>query len=392
MVSILIDNASIVTPIEAFDRGAVVIEGGVIQAVGDISDKSLPQIRIDGINCLLVPGFIDLQLNGGFGHDFTADPTTIWSVAQRLPELGVTAFLPTIITSPLQTIEHAKSVLASGPSVKFKGTQPLGLHLEGPFLNPTKKGAHNLEYLHLPNINAIRSWSLDKHIRLVTLAPELPNTSELVDQLVSGGVVVSVGHTNATYEEGLAAFDYGVRYGTHLFNAMSSIHHRRPGISAALLADKRLTIGIIPDGVHVHPAMVKLAWDLCGERLNIVTDGMSALGMPPAQYELGDQKVIVSEKNAQLADGTLAGSILPMNAALRNFIVFTGCSVPEAIQTITTTPTQLLGIAHRKGRIAVGYDADILLLTPDLHVKVAIIGGQIVYQNEARILFTEALK
>lgn len=372
---IQITNARILTPTEEM-AGAVMIENGRIHA---IAPSPLPHVEtVDAGGKILAPGFIDLQINGAFGRDFTQNPATIWEVAAGLPRYGVTSFLPTIITSPLETTNEAQRVIDARPS-SFRGAEPLGLHLEGPFLNPGKKGAHNPAYLQRPSLEWVAGWSPERHARLVTLAPELPGATAVIEALTSRGVVVSAGHSLATFAEAEAGFAAGIRYGTHLFNAQSPLHHREPGLPGALLTDERVTIGLIADGVHVHPALVKLVWQAAGSRLTLVTDAMAALGMPPGEYELGDFTVMVDETTCRLPDGTLAGSILSLDTAARNLIAFTGCTLAEALTTVTTIPTRLLGLDGRKGKIAPGYDADLVLLTPDLQVDATIVGGEIVY-------------
>jgi N-acetylglucosamine-6-phosphate deacetylase len=382
---LFITNATIHTPTQRIQRGAVLLDGGRIAAVGPAEHVPSPPDAqvIDADGLLLAPGFIDLQFNGGFGQDFTADPTAIWSVAAGLPRYGVTAFLPTIITSPLEKVAAGQRVVVEGRPTGYRGATPLGLHVEGPFLNPAKKGAHNPNYLRPPSLDAVRDWSPADGVRLVTLAPELPGALEVIEALSSRGVLVSAGHSMATYEQAAAGFDAGIRYGTHLFNAMPSLLHRDPGLPGALLTDERVTVGLIADGIHTHPAVVKLVWQALGPaRLNLVTDAMAALGMPPGQHLLGDFVVTVDGETCRLADGTLAGSILAMDEALRNLLAFTGCSLEEALQTITTTPACAIGLAHERGQIAPGYVADLVLLSPDLHVRGTIVGGELVYAAE----------
>jgi N-acetylglucosamine-6-phosphate deacetylase len=325
-------------------------------------------------------------VNGASGYDFTADPTTIWPVAADLPRFGVTAFLPTIISSPLETVAAAQEILTQAPASGLTGAIPLGLHVEGPFLNPEKKGAHNPGHLRPPDPAKIDGWSPDRGIRLVTLAPELPGALELVTTLIQRGVVVSAGHSNATYAEAQAGLDAGIRYGTHLFNAMPTLHHREPGLVGALLTDPRPTVGLIADGIHTHPSIVRVAWRTLGNtRLNLVTDAMAALGMPPGRHVLGDFRVTVDQTGARLDDGTLAGSVLSLDQALRNLITFSGCSLAEALPTVTTTPAKLLGLADRRGQLAPGFAADLVLLSPELEVVMTVVHGQVAYQMPDQI-------
>ncbi len=377
-----ITNATIHTPGRVIPRGSVVIDGSRIVAAGAAGDVSVASgaTLINAGGMLLVPGFIDLQLNGAFGHDFTADPAAIWRVAAGLPRYGVTAFLPTIITSPLEQVEAGMQVVRDGRPKTFRGAAPLGLHVEGPFLNPKKKGAHNQQYLRPPTLEAVAGWSPASGVRLVTMAPENPGALEVIAGLASRGVVVSTGHSMATYDEAVAGFDAGARYGTHLFNAMPPLGHRDPGLPGALLADDRMTVGFIADGVHTHRSIIALVWRMLGpRRMSLVTDAMAALGMPPGSHRLGEYDVIVDATSCRLADGTLAGSILELDQALRNLLDITGCSLDEALETMTTTPAKLLGLDGERGRIAPGYTADIVLLSSDLRVQTTIASGEIVY-------------
>jgi len=381
-------NATIYTPDTELAGGAVLVDGARIAAVGPAAELPPPQgaERLDARGGIVTPGLIDLQLNGALGDDFTIAPETIWRVAEQLGRWGVTSFLPTIITSPLAQVGKAQEVLAGGPpggsSGGWQGSIPLGLHCEGPFLNPQKKGAHNPEHLRLPSLAAVADWSPQNGVRLVTLAPELPGALPVIEALRGRGVLVSSGHSMATYAQAQAAFAAGARYGTHLFNAMPTLEHREPGLPGALLTAADQTVGIIPDGVHTHPAIVQMAWKMKGpRRLNVVTDAMAALGQPPGRYLLGDQEVTVTAREARLPSGTLAGSILSMDTALRRLIEFTGCSLREALGTITTTPAELLGVGQERGRIAAGAYADLVVLSPDLQVRATVVEGRVVYRS-----------
>jgi N-acetylglucosamine-6-phosphate deacetylase len=379
---LLIRNATVYTPDRRIDGGSVLLDGGTIAAVGTAADVAPPPGArvLDATDLVACPGLVELQFNGGFGHDFTADPARIWEVAAALPRYGVTAFLPTVITSPLETIAAAQQVVTRGRPDRFRGAAPLGLHIEGPFLNPQKKGAHNPRYLRAPDVGVVAGWSPATGVRLVTLAPELPGALPVVALLADRGVLVSAGHSAATFEQAKAGFDAGVRYGTHLFNAMPVLQHREPGLPGALLTDSRPTAGLIADGVHTHPAIVSLAWHALGpRRLNLVTDAMAALGMPPGTHRLGDFDVDVDASSARLADGTLAGSILSLDQALRNLIAMTGCSLQEALPTVTSTAAGAIRADNERGRLAPGLAADVLLLSHDLRVRATIIGGEVVY-------------
>jgi N-acetylglucosamine-6-phosphate deacetylase len=380
-----ITNATIYTPDRVIERGSVLTDRDRITAVGGPGE--VPAVagarQIDASGLTLAPGLIELQLNGAFGHDFTADPSTIWQVAAGMPRYGVTAFLPTIITSPLDQVAAGLRVLTGGPPRGFRGAAPLGLHAEGPFLNPQKKGAHNPKYLRPPAIDAVADWSPASGMRLVTMAPELPGALDVIRTLCARGVVVSTGHSLATYEEALAGFDAGARYGTHLFNAMPSLGHRDPCLPGALLTDDRMTVGFIADGVHTHRSIIDLVWRILGpRRMNLVSDAMAALGMPPGMHRLGDYDVIVDATSCRLTDGgALAGSILEPDRALRNLVEVTGCTLGDALETMTTTPARVLGMEGERGRVAPGFRADMVLLSPDLRVVKTVADGEIVFES-----------
>jgi N-acetylglucosamine-6-phosphate deacetylase len=375
--------SSLLTPKRALKNAAILIEDGKIAAVGPASDVTCPSgaQMMDAHGLIAAPGYIDWQLNGAFGHDYTENPETIWESATRLPEHGVTAFLPTIITSPFEKHAAAIETLKIGVPKDFRGAWPLGLHFEGPFLNPGKKGAHNPIHLRLPSLAETQAWSRQNGVWLVTLAPELPGAHDLIRILRARNVVVSAGHSLATYEEAQMAFEAGVTCATHLFNAMLPLDHRAPGLIAALLNAPHVTVGLIPDGIHVHPEMVALAWRLKGQRgIAIVTDAISALGMPPGKYQLADFSINVDETSVRLDNGTLAGSILRMDAAVRNLMAFTGCSLAEAVTSATANVARLIG-ARRKGSLRPGADGDVVLLSPEAQVMATIVRGQVVYSQ-----------
>ncbi len=327
----------------------------------------------------IAPGFIDLQVNGGFGFDATTDGAAVAEIAARLPATGVTAFLPTLISSPLDAYPPLLRAVAAAAQ-PARGAQILGVHLEGPYLNPQRAGAHNPNYLRAPEARELEVWAGSPLVRLATLAPELPGAGDLIRQLRARGVVVSAGHSAANWAQAVAGFQAGIAWGTHLFNAMSPLAHRAPGLVGALLSSD-VPCGLIADGVHVHPAAVKIAWRAKGARgLTLVTDATAAMGMGAGRYRLGDRDVILDGTSTRLADGTLAGSVLQMDAAIRNGMTFTGCSLAEAITMASTVPARVIGLEH-KGRIAPGYDADLVVLDEALRVQLTIARGEIIFER-----------
>jgi N-acetylglucosamine-6-phosphate deacetylase len=363
--------------------GMVCVEDGQIARVS-LLDAWLPDEWRDcpiHAAAYVAPGFIDLQVNGGFGIEVGDDPEAIRLLARRLPETGVTAFLPTIVTSPSNF--YPKTIAAFEAAKGAPGARPLGLHMEGPFLSPNRKGAHRRDLIEHADPRLIDLFLASDAVRLVTLAPERPDALAMIRRLSDADILVSLGHTDATYEEFLAGLDAGARMATHLYNAMSPFSHRAPGAIGAALADDRVSIGLIADGVHSHPASVKLAYAMKrAGKMVLVSDMMSAAGMPPGEYALGGQEVVVDGTSARLADGTLAGSLLTMDQAVRNIIAWTGADNASALSLASEHPAHLLGMAGI-GCIHEGRDADLVLLGADLRVEMTIVRGEIVYRREA---------
>lgn len=334
----------------------------------------------------VLPGFIDLQVNGGFGVDLTSEPARLPELARALPRTGVTSFLPTIITSPIERYPELLTTLTRA-AAETEGAQPLGVHLEGPYLSPQRPGAHSPALLRPPAPAELEVILSLADVRLVTLAPELPRAGECIRLLRERGVVVGMGHSAATYDEAKAAIAAGVGYATHLFNAMSPLDHRQPGLVGALL-DAPIPVGLIVDGVHLHPAAVRLAWRVKGpEGLTLVTDAVATAGLTLSastalgEHLLGNRRLIAEGYTVRLSDGTLAGSTLTMDQAVRNLVAFTGCSLAEATTAASRTPARVLGLDGRKGLLAPGWDADIVVLNEDLQVVLTIARGQILHER-----------
>jgi N-acetylglucosamine-6-phosphate deacetylase len=259
---------------------------------------------------------------------------------------------------------------------------PIGLHVEGPFLAAAKAGAHRREHLRPPDLAEAAGWSAAAGVRIVTLAPELPGALELIGALCDRGVVVAAGHSLADAAAGTAAIDAGVRYATHLLNAMAPLDHRAPSLAAALLADDRVTVGVIADGVHVARDMLTVVRRTVGPgRLSLVSDAMAGLGVAPGRVVLGEADVVIGTDAARLADGTLAGAVAGLDVGVRT-LVATGCDRAEAIASVTSTPAALLGLDDGRGRLEVGGRADVTLLTPDLEVAATIVGGEVAFAAE----------
>jgi N-acetylglucosamine-6-phosphate deacetylase len=363
------------------DNGTLIVENGTIASIqrGHASNGNLPPTVIDAD--IVSPGLIDLQVNGAFGHEVTANPDDIDFISQNLLSTGCTSWLPTVVTAPA---DFYPPVFAGWPEHKDEaGAVPLGFHLEGPFISREKKGAHRIECIDAASDELFDFWLEQDSIVLVTLAPEREGARDRIRRLVERGILVSLGHTNASYEQFVAGIDAGARKATHLYNTMPQIHHREPGAMVATLVDERITAGLIPDGVHSHPTTVRLALRSKGvDGIAIVSDMMSACGLGPGNYSLSTKTVTVDESSARLADGTLAGSILTMDQALRNLVDWSDATTAEALHMMTAVPARLIG-DNLRGRLVVGARADFALLNTGLQPVTTIVGGAIAWQREA---------
>lgn len=360
-------------------RADVAINAGRIVGVGPSVDAPLRVPVLDAGGLQVASGFVDLQCNGGHGIDLATEPERLWELAALLPRHGVTAWLPTIISTPADVPVRAMAALRRTAPPRV--ARPLGLHLEGPMLNPACAGAHPPGLLRPPGPDVYAGWSRTAGVALVTLAPELPGALDAVATLVARRVVVAAGHTAASADEVALAAERGITYVTHLANAMTPFRNREPGPVGATLADERLVAGLIVDGVHLHPVTVAAMWRALGpDRTNLVSDAVAALGLPPGRTHLGDAEVVVSPDDVRLGDGTLAGSKAPLDRVVRNLVAFTGCTIADAVATVTSTPARVLGLARR---LAPGGPGDLTLLDEHLHVAATVVGGRLAHLVDA---------
>ena len=289
---------------------------------------------------------IDLQVNGAGGIDLTSEPERVWEVGEILTRFGASAFLPTLVSASFDIVDRARGTYLEGPPPHYHGATVLGWHVEGPFIAPSRAGAHAPESLRDPDPGVVRDWSPATGVRVVTLAPELPGALDVVEKLLANGVVVSAGHSAATFEEATRGFDAGIRMATHLFNAMAPLDHREPGLVGAALLDDRVTVGLLLDGLHVAPAMVALVRRVVGpDRLLAVSDAIEALGMPPGRHSLAGREVIVDESSARLESGVLAGCVIGIEEGVANLAAYAGISIDDALRAATVVPARLLGLA-----------------------------------------------
>lgn len=317
---------------------------------------------------LLIPSYIDIHVHGAAGHDLMdATPEALAAVARFLASRGVGAYFPTTVTSSTEKTLRALNLLADAieSDATQAGARPLGIHLEGPFLSAAKRGVHPPDLLAAPSIALFeRFWQAARgHIRLMTIAPELPGALDLIAHASGLGVRCSLGHSNATYGQATAAVSAGAQSATHTFNAMRPLDHRDPGLIAYVLNSDRLFAEIICDGVHVDPEMVRLFARARGlGRSILITDGISATGMPDGTYMLGSLEVEVREGRCMSA-GSLAGSVLTMDRAVRNFTAFTGARLADTVALATVNPASLLGIEDQWGSLGPGREANITVIS-----------------------------
>lgn len=384
-------HASIVTENEIIQNGYLLIAGGKIAAIGTMdqlpNSQAMEVIKLSSQQ-ILVPGMIDIHIHGVDGGDvMDATPNALQTMATALPREGTTAFYATTITQEASLIEqavvnaaHYISQQESSDSV----AECMGIHLEGPFISKIHKGAQPPEHIVPPNIEQFKQWQkkAKNHINLVTLAPEEENGYELVSYLRETGVIASIGHSDATYAQVRQAIACGASHVTHLYNAMRGLHHREPGVVGASFLSPELMVELIVDGIHSDAEMVRLALKNVGsERLILITDAMRAKCLKAGNYEIGGQAVYVSEVDARLASGALAGSILAMNDGFAKMMQFSNCSLLQAVRMSSYNAAKELNILDRKGSIAVGKDADLVILDQEYQVERTFCRGQLSFER-----------
>lgn len=336
---------------------------------------------------IIIPGMIDIHIHGAAGADFMdGTQEALEIIAKHLPAEGTTSFLATTMTEETSVVHTALNTAA-----KFKkrsrssAAEMLGIHLEGPFISPKRAGAQPPSFILEPDINLFKEFqkSADNQIKLVTLAPEMEGGLELAKYLSLQDVIASIGHSDSSFVEVKVGIDSGISHVTHLFNGMRGMHHRDPGVAGAALLQKELKVEMIVDGVHASPEMINLAYHSTGsERTILITDSMRAKGLGEGTYTLGGQQVTVSGDEARLTDGTLAGSILPMNIAVKNMMNYTQCSWSDIVKMTSENAAKELQIFERKGSLSVGKDADITVLTEEYDVLMTFCRGELVYHRK----------
>ena len=355
--------------------------------IADIGTGTPPSIAItehssllDGRNSFLLPGFIDLHTHGANGVDFTdADEAALQKVSIFFAAHGVTGFLATSWSASPEQIQNLLT-LTDSIQGKEQGASILGIHLEGPFINPIRAGAQSVKDIRPATKEEVMPYLDSGLIKIITLAPEIKENQWLIEECINRGITVSAGHTDATYLQMQEAVQKGVRQVTHCFNAMRSFNHREPGIIGAALTMPELMCELIADNVHVHPAAMQLLANARGlENIILITDSIPGAGNPDGSFTLQGRKVKITHNEARLPDGTLAGSMLTMDIALQNMVAASQQTLAKVWQCSSTTAVRAINLSHRKGCIKKGMDADLTLLDSNLQVIMTIVMGEIVY-------------
>lgn len=366
------------------EDGVVVIAGKRIGYVGPPLAK-YQRIERKVASGFIWPGLIDLHVHGAGGYDvMDATPEALETIAQTLVRYGVTGFLATTLTAGKPHLERVLANVAKVAPHLDCGAKLLGIHLEGPWICSRYRGAQNPEYIVEP-VAGDAQWAIKKgngQLRLVTLAPELPGALELIRSFVQRNVLVSIGHTGATYEEAEAGVVAGATQVTHCFNAMSGLHHRHPGVAGMALVNERLRVELIADGFHVHPAVVKLLAKVKGARgLLLISDGMRAVGMPCGKYDLGGLQVMAQDGKATLDDGSLAGSLLTLDQAVRNMVRYADLPLWQAVRMASLTPAEALGMDHETGSLAQGKRADVVVTDEQCYIQQVWVEGRFLWSK-----------
>lgn len=384
-MKIIITGGTLVTPHRILPEHTLVIEGAKISALSSaqmVPDPGAAVISAAGL--WVCPGFVDIHTHGAVGTGaMDATPEGIHRMARFKAQHGVTSYLPTTWSAKPASIQKAIENVASCPQ-PADGAHHLGVHVEGPYLNVAHRGAQLPSVIRPPDPNEYEAWLETGVVRLVTLAPEIEGALDFVDRARPDGVEFAIGHSGASYEQVVAAADHGVRHVTHLFNGMLGLHHRHPGTLGGCLADDRLYTQLIVDGIHLHPAMVKMAVRAKSPaRSVLITDAIRGAGLPDGDYDFDGQVMFVRDGIPRTPEGSLSGSTLTMDQGLRNLVNFTGLPLQEALPMATSVPAESIGLQGRKGVLAPGADADLVFLDAALQVRMTMVLGRIVYDARA---------
>lgn len=377
----LIKNCNIIF-LDRIEKGSVLVKDGKIEKINP-TDVSNETEVIDAKGMYLSPGFIDVHIHGAGGYD-TMDGTfeAINEIAKTISKFGTTSFTPTTMTVAISDIQQSMKVIKEAKLNGTDGANVLGAHLEGPFISPQAIGAQNPGFLQVPSVDTYKEMVGDcsDAVTSITIAPEVEGAKELIEYLSKEGVVCSIGHTKATYAEAMEGIKCGCSHSTHLFNAMTGFAHREPGVVGATF-DSDITTETISDGIHIAYPSLRVAYKQKGtDKVLLVTDAMMACGMPNGKYALGGQDVFVENGAARLESGTLAGSILTLDRAIKNVYQNTNYPLYEVVKMATYNGARHCNVEDRKGIIKEGYDADLVLFDEDININKVFVNGKLVHE------------
>lgn len=380
---LLFHGGRVVTAAEAWERGWLLVDGNRIALLGPGDPPRLSADRtIDASGLTLLPGFIDVHAHGAAGHEaMDATPDALQGMARYYAQHGTTAFLAATWTDSAERIHAALNAIGETMGPQPDGATLLGAYLEGPYLNPERCGAQSTQHIRRAKREEALAFLDMGVIREVALAPEFEENHWLIEECVARGITVTAAHTAATYEQMRQAVALGLRQATHTFNAMTPLHHREPGTVGAVLSSPEIRAELIADNLHVHPAVMRILYAAKGPHgVILITDAMRGTGMPDGEYPIDERIVLVKDSAARLPDGTLAGSTLSMERALRNLIAATGHPLEVVWPCSSLNAARALHLADRKGSIEAGKDADLVLLDAALEVRMTVAEGRIVYE------------
>ena len=381
-------HADLFTPYEHLLDQTMELKDGKIYAIFPSSVKISANAEnhkegtFDARGLMIAPGLIDIHIHGCMGADtMDANQESLSKMSIFLGSHGITSFLATTVTNSQENIQAALSAIARFQN-DLPGARLLGAHIEGPYINIAYKGAQNPRFFRGPHEEEYREWIESGMVKLITIAPELDGMDKFIEFCTSHDIELAIGHSQANYDQVIHAANLGVRQATHLFNGMLGLHHREPGTVGAILTDERIYAQIITDGIHLHPAIVKLTIAAKGvEKTILISDAMRATGLENGKYDLGGQEVTVVDGEARIANGALAGSTLTLDAAVRNTMRFSNLDFQHVLPMATSVPAKALRIDHRKGNIQAGHDADLTFFDENYQVAATMVRGELIFHS-----------
>ena len=380
----VIENGVIITAGRRIENSIIIIDNGKIT---DISSKhngdKYEGIVLNAAGMFILPGFIDIHFHGAKGKDIMdAELTSLQIMSDYCASHGVTSYYPTTWSAPQDDILDALMCVKENQN-KIRGAKIQGVHIEGPYVDHKYRGAQLPSLIRNPEKTEYRTWFETGVVKIVTCAPEIDGCQQFIGEAVKNGVRISIGHSQANYDQVIATSNLGATQATHLFNGMAGLHHREPGTVGGILDDPRILVEVICDGVHLHPAIIRLIRAVkSSSKIVLITDSIRGAGLPDGDYDHKGQKFSVRDGIARTPEGGLSGSTLTLDQAILNYMMFTGASLEETISSITMVPALEMGLDDHKGRIAVGYDADLVWLDKNYEVAKTFVMGEIVFSKE----------